>query len=46
MLLAEFQDEQTRLEEKRDSLREKLDKSVRDSEARRKGISFGGKIIS
>lgn len=46
MLSAEFQDEQTRLEEKRDSLREKLDKSVRDSEACRKGIRFGGKIIS
>ena len=40
MLSAKYQEEQIQLEEKRDSFREKLDKSVRDSEGAEKWLAL------
>ena len=40
MLSAKYQEEQIQLEEKRDLLREKLDKSVRDSEGAKKWLAL------
>ena len=40
MLSTKYQEEQTQLEEKRDSLRERLDKSVRDSEGAEKWLAL------
>ena len=40
MLSAKYQEEQTQLEEKRNSLREKLDKSIQDSEDAEKWLAL------
>ncbi len=40
MLSAKYQEEQIQLEEKRNSLREKLDKSVQDSEGAEKWLAL------